>query len=153
MVHLHKDGQFAIRRFGLDPMTGDHPLEGAIGRVRQFALRFLPRIAACLWIIFAVCPASYSFEGSSSATGVMAPVGTTGDALPDASAPQIPVTEKGLPVAILKDELRIWTSPVRIRTHDLIWLLPLGAATGVTLATDSMLCAVFLATAPLTKIA
>jgi hypothetical protein len=119
-------------------MTADQPLEGEMERVRQFTLRILPRIASCLWIIcVAVCPASYAFEVSSSATTVMGPVGMPGDALPDAPAPQIPVTEKGLPVAILKDELPIWTSPVRIRTHDLIWLLPLGAATGVTLATDS----------------
>lgn len=59
------------------------------------------------------------------------------DALPDAPEQQTAVTEKGLPVAILKDQVAIWTSPVRIRTHDLIWLLPLGAATGVTLATDT----------------
>jgi membrane-associated phospholipid phosphatase len=57
--------------------------------------------------------------------------------LPDAPAAQIPVTEKGLPLAILKDQVGIWTSPVRIRARDLIWLLPLGAATGVTLATDT----------------
>ena len=57
--------------------------------------------------------------------------------MPDAPAAQIAVSEKGLPLAILKDQIPIWTSPVRIRTHDLIWLLPLGAATGVTLATDT----------------
>ncbi len=57
--------------------------------------------------------------------------------MPDAPSTQIPVTEKGLPLAILKDQVAIWTSPVRIRTHDLIWLLPLGAATGLTLATDT----------------
>jgi hypothetical protein len=57
--------------------------------------------------------------------------------LPDAPAPQEPVTEKGMPLAILKDQIAIWTSPVCIRTHDLIWLLPLEAATGVTLATDT----------------
>jgi membrane-associated phospholipid phosphatase len=106
--------------------------------VRQFTLSVLPRIASCLWIIcVAVCPGSRAFEVSSSATTVMAPAGTPGDALPDAPAPQKPVTEKGLILAILKDQLPIWTSPVRIRTHDLIWLLPLGAATGVTMATDS----------------
>jgi membrane-associated phospholipid phosphatase len=59
------------------------------------------------------------------------------DALPDAPEQKIPVTEKGLPLAILKDQLAIWSSPVRIRAHDLIWLLPLGAATAVTLATDT----------------
>jgi membrane-associated phospholipid phosphatase len=56
---------------------------------------------------------------------------------PDAPAAQVPVTEKRLPAAILKDQIPIWTSPVRIRTHDLIWLLPLGAAMGITLSTDT----------------
>lgn len=58
-------------------------------------------------------------------------------ALPDAPVQQLAVKEKDLPMAILKDQVGIWTSPVRIRAHDLIWLLPLGAATGVTLATDT----------------
>jgi membrane-associated phospholipid phosphatase len=105
--------------------------------VRHFTPSIFPRIAACFWALcVAVCPASYAFEVSSSATMVMAPIGTPRDALPDAPAPQTPVTEKRLPLAILKDQLPIWTSPVRIRTHDLIWLLPVGAAAGVTLATD-----------------
>ena len=47
------------------------------------------------------------------------------------------MTEKGLPLAILKDQIPIWTSPARVRAHDLIWLLPLGAAMGVTLSTDT----------------
>ena len=67
----------------------------------------------------------------------MPPTDAPADALPDAPEQHIPVTEKGLPMAILKDQLAIWTSPARIRAHDLIWLLPLGAATGVTLATDT----------------
>jgi hypothetical protein len=57
--------------------------------------------------------------------------------LPDAPAAPGAVTVKGLPLAILKDQLAIWTSPVRVRPNDLMWLLPLGAATGVTLATDT----------------
>jgi hypothetical protein len=64
-------------------------------------------------------------------------VNAPGGTLPEAPAAQIPVTENGLPLAILKDQVAVWTSPVRIRTHDLIWLLPLGAATGLTLATDT----------------
>ncbi len=68
---------------------------------------------------------------------LMPPADAPADALPDAPGQQIAVTEKGLPLAILKDQLSIWSSPVRIRAHDLIWLLPLGAATGVTLATDT----------------
>ena len=67
----------------------------------------------------------------------MPPMDAPGRTLPDAPAAQIPVTEKGLPLAILKDQVAVWTSPVRIRAHDLIWLLPLGAATGLTLATDT----------------
>jgi hypothetical protein len=59
------------------------------------------------------------------------------DTLPEAPVQQTPVTEKGLPLAILKDQIAVWSSPVRIRTHDLLWLLPLGAAMGVTLATDT----------------
>jgi membrane-associated phospholipid phosphatase len=67
----------------------------------------------------------------------MPPADAPAGSLPDAPEQQVPVTEKGLPIAILKDQVGIWTSPVRIRAHDLIWLLPLGAATGVTLATDT----------------
>jgi hypothetical protein len=60
-----------------------------------------------------------------------------GGTLPDAPEERIPVTEKSLPLAILKDQVAVWTSPARIRAHDLVWLLPLGAAAGVTLATDT----------------
>ena len=67
----------------------------------------------------------------------MPPADAPAGSLPDAPEQQVTVTEKGLPIAILKDQVGIWTSPVRIRAHDLIWLLPLGAATGVTLATDT----------------
>lgn len=80
------------------------------------------------------CPASYGFQDSG-------PLATAADGpLPDAPQPAaVPdaVTVKGLPLAILKDQVAIWTSPVRIRPNDLWWLLPVGAATGVTLATDT----------------
>jgi membrane-associated phospholipid phosphatase len=82
-------------------------------------------------------PRSYAFASDPSAVPVIALMGAPGDALPDAPDAHAPVTEKGLPLAILKDQIAIWTSPVRIRAHDLIWLLPLGAATGLTLATDT----------------
>lgn len=58
-------------------------------------------------------------------------IGAPGDGLPDAPVAQAPVTERDMPIAILKDQIVVWTSPVRIRTHDLIWLLPLRAAAGV----------------------
>ena len=60
-----------------------------------------------------------------------------GSALPDAPRPQTQsVTLRSAPGDILRDQAVIWTSPARIRAHDLIWLLPLGAATGAAIATD-----------------
>src|SRR5580704_7793952 len=79
----------------------------------------------------------HAFAASTSPNTLMPATDAPTDALPDAPAQQPPVREKDLPLAILKDQVRIWTSPVRIRVRDLIWLLPLGAATGVTLATDT----------------
>jgi membrane-associated phospholipid phosphatase len=37
---------------------------------------------------------------------------------------------------VARDQLGIWTSPARIHYRDLEWLLPLGAVTGLTIATD-----------------
>ena len=65
------------------------------------------------------------------------PAADTDKNLPDAPVAPGAVTVKGLPLAILKDQIPIWTSPVRARVNDLVWLLPLGAATGVTLSTDT----------------
>jgi hypothetical protein len=41
------------------------------------------------------------------------------------------------PKRILGDQKAVWTSPARIRTRTLRWLIPLGAATAVLIATDS----------------
>ena len=95
------------------------------------------------WLLFSLClcsiagSASCAFGFSHPATDAVPLMDAPGDTLPDAPAAQVPVTEKGLPLAILKDQAGIWTSPVRTRAHDLIWLLPLGAAIGVTLPTDT----------------
>jgi PAP2 superfamily len=60
--------------------------------------------------------------------------------LPEAPTPQPSekdaVTIRNTPIHILKDQAAIWTSPLHIRAHDLEWLLPLAAATGVGIATD-----------------
>jgi hypothetical protein len=92
-------------------------------------------IAFCCVCVIGACPASYGFQASQ-------PIDTGGTGAADGALPDPPtvssqVTVKGLPLAILKDQIPIWTSPVRIRPHDLIWLLPLGAATGITLSTDT----------------
>lgn len=60
--------------------------------------------------------------------------------LPDAPTPQTPapddVTIRSIPRNLLHDQGAIWSGPAHIRTHDLKWLLPLAAATGVAFATD-----------------
>ena len=99
-------------------------------------------------VVFVLCVtgawrAGYALEGRElNGTGpeaVSEPDAASDDAqkLPDAPAAPGAVTVKGLPLAILKDQIPIWTSPVHVRVNDLLWLLPLGAATGVTLSTDT----------------
>ena len=60
--------------------------------------------------------------------------------LPDAPSPQLSpqddVTIRNVPRNFLRDQAAIWTSPKDLRTHDLKWLVPLAAATGVALGTD-----------------
>ncbi|MEO8736572.1 MAG: phosphatase PAP2 family protein [Edaphobacter sp.] len=64
----------------------------------------------------------------------------SGSTLPDAPLPnsseEKPVTLRGAPVRILKDQALIWTSPLRIRKGDLLWLGPVALATAASLATD-----------------
>lgn len=95
--------------------------------------RIICSLCICGFVSFTSC----AFASDPPTAALSAPMVAPAGALPDAPVPQVPVTEKGLPLAILKDQAAIWTSPLRIRVHDLIWLLPLGAATGVTLATDT----------------
>jgi len=60
--------------------------------------------------------------------------------LPDAPSPHLSshddVTIGRVPRNFLEDQGAIWTSPVRLRTHDLKWIVPLAAATSVALGTD-----------------
>jgi membrane-associated phospholipid phosphatase len=46
------------------------------------------------------------------------------------------VTLRNTPLHILEDQGAIWTSPLRIRAHDLAWLAPLTLATGAAIGTD-----------------
>lgn len=46
------------------------------------------------------------------------------------------VTLRETPLHILKDQEAIWTSPLRLKSSDLKWLVPLAAATGASVATD-----------------
>jgi len=59
--------------------------------------------------------------------------------LPDAPQPAAGRQEvrlRSVPTDILHDQAVIWSSPARIRLHDLVWLAPLGAASGIAIATD-----------------
>ena len=66
--------------------------------------------------------------------------------LPDAPQPQATqntktedlddVTLRNSPRHILEDQGGIWISPLRLRPHDLKWLVPLTVATGAAIATD-----------------
>jgi hypothetical protein len=104
--------------------------------------RTVLRAAIVLWFCtIGAWRASHALEGPApvhaEAGADAEAAGGTDKNLPDAPAAPGAVTVKGLPLAILKDQIPIWTSPVRVRVNDLIWLLPLGAATGVTLSTDT----------------
>jgi len=100
--------------------------------------RSMPRrFIGSFWIFIGVCPWIFAFASDPPAAARISVPAPSEDGLPDAPEMPIPITEKGLPLAILKDQVPIWTSPVRVRMHDLIWLLPLGAATGVALTTDT----------------
>ncbi len=93
-------------------------------------------VVACCMLACGCLPI-YGLVADTSGTDATTVVNAPQEALPEAPAPQPSVTEKGLPLAILKDQIPIWTSPIRIRAHDLLWLLPVGAAVGVTLSTDT----------------
>ncbi|MFP5226913.1 MAG: phosphatase PAP2 family protein [Acidobacteriota bacterium] len=62
--------------------------------------------------------------------------------LPDAPTPQAAagnaddITLHDTPRHLLHDQAAIWTSPVRIRIHDLVWLVPLAGAEAAAIATD-----------------
>lgn len=89
-----------------------------------------------------VCCFSFSGTAMGQATGTadtQQKSSGSASALPDAPRPndeKEAITLRGTPVRILKDQAAIWTSPARIRKGDLVWLVPLAAATGVSIATD-----------------
>jgi membrane-associated phospholipid phosphatase len=58
--------------------------------------------------------------------------------LPEAPAPLggTALTVRNAPRNVLHDQVGIWTSPLRIRPHDVRWLAPLALVAGVAIATD-----------------
>lgn len=104
--------------------------------VTYVQLRSMGLMALLLWTALGLCCTAKAVV-SDRPWEAASPWEAPGQTLPDAPGTPTGVTEKGLPLAILKDQIPLWTSPSKIRTHDLVWLLPLGAAMGVTLSSDT----------------
>lgn len=84
---------------------------------------------------FGVCGKTYAAMLLSTAVALNCCAQEQGN-LPNAPAPQPEVTVKSIPLNVLRDQKAIWTSPAKIRIQDLDWLVPLGAVTGLAIATD-----------------
>lgn len=57
--------------------------------------------------------------------------------IPLEDVPHPSVEVKRIPLNVIGDTYRIFTSPIYVRAGDLKWMLPLAAATGVSLSQDS----------------
>ena len=96
-------------------------------------MRILPAAAPLVPLVFLPVLAL------SCRAGAQSPDGT----LPEAPQPQVQnadaansVTLRNLPLDFVKDQGAIWSSPARVRVHDLKWIVPLGLATTVAITTD-----------------
>ena len=58
------------------------------------------------------------------------------DLIPQPTPSPSPSLEKKFLANILRDQRAIWTAPFRMTRHDGKWLIPIGAATSIFLATD-----------------
>ena len=100
---------------------------------------FLPKRArrACLQSRFS-CAVVLFLSLSAQALAAQARAAQSARPLPDAPQAQAQdaVTIRGAPRDILHDQEAIWTSPLRLRPHDLKWLAPFALATGAAIATD-----------------
>jgi len=57
--------------------------------------------------------------------------------IPLEDVPHPPVTLKRIPLNVVGDTYRMFTSPIYMRTNDFRWILPVAAATGVALTQDT----------------
>ena len=113
-----------------------------------FDLPFLKKFGKGLLLIsflsLALCTTATAQQ--TSGPTLVSSAETDPSALPDApqsqSTGQPPgkksddVTLANTPAHILKDQAAIWTSPIRIREHDLAYLVPIGLATTLTMTVD-----------------
>ncbi len=119
------------------PSRNGVPRPNLLGRERKVStvidhakFSFAPFLVA-LALIFGLCVHAQTAPAPNTASSA---------SLPDAPSPQPPqqddVTIRNVPRNFLCDQAAIWTSPKDLRTHDLEWIVPLAAATGVALGTD-----------------
>jgi membrane-associated phospholipid phosphatase len=73
---------------------------------------------------------------ATSPAQTMSLVGELPEAPEPPSSSTAAATLRDTPGNILKDQGAIWTSPFRLHSHDLEWVVPLGLATGAAIATD-----------------
>ena len=90
--------------------------------------RYLAMLSAALLLAASLTARAQSGSSPSAVPGT----------LPDApqAQSQDAITIRNTPRNILHDQLAIWTSPARLRPHDLVWLAPFAVVTGVSIATD-----------------
>ncbi len=111
-------------------MSGLHPDRALPFRIIRL-LRWPPRMAPILLLTLCV-------SADAQNTPLQPP--RDNSSLPAAPSAQdsgkAAVMLRNTPVHFLDDQKAIWTRPLRLRMHDLEWLLPFAAATGAAVATD-----------------
>lgn len=91
--------------------------------------------ASLVFALFTVLPFTQSVRAQDSLPA--APSSHRSDSFATAVQPAEVLPLSGTPKRIVLDELHVLSSPARIRTKDLVWLLPVVGATAASLATDS----------------
>ena len=111
-----------------------------------FRRRMEHRLTAVFCFAFALGICADAHSQQASGPNSQPPADTSIDELPDAPQPQSQqpaqagvtdsITLRGTPVRILKDQIAIWTSPVRVRDQNLPILVPLVLASTLAVTTD-----------------
>ena len=104
------------------------------------------RVLFLLRLLTVTALSVFLFHGSMHSQSIPPVHAALDAALPDAPAPAAAdssapshrddVKLVNLPRNLLFDQAAIWTSPVRLRPHDLEWLVPTGIAFAAAIATD-----------------
>lgn len=88
-------------------------------------------ILSLILLVLGTCPGASAQQPGPGATSLPdAPVAQT------QAEDQSAVTLRNVPRHIVHDQEAIWTSPARMRAHDLVWLAPLAGAEAAAIATD-----------------